>query len=196
MRELDDTDMEILSLLAEDARRPFSEIGSAVGLSGPAVSDRVERLEESGIITEFTINVDRSQLRAGVPVLIELELPNGSVERARDRFGDADGVEHVFLTADSELLLYARLEARTVRQWVTNTLEDIPITDYSVTLVDDVEWTPSIEGMEFALTCVECHNTVDSEGETTRIDGEIYHFCCQSCRSRFEERYDRLEDGV
>lgn len=196
MRELDDTDMEILSLLAEDARRPFSEIGSVVGLSGPAVSDRVERLEESGVITQFTINVDRSQLRAGVPVLVEIDLPPESVERARDQLGNADGVEHLFLTADSDLLLYARLESRSVRQWVTNTLSDVPITDYSVTLVDDVEWTPSIEGMEFALTCVECHNTVDSEGETARIDGEIYHFCCQSCRSRFKERYDRLEDGV
>jgi len=44
MRDLDDTDLEILSLLAEDARRPFSEIGERVGLSGPAVSDRVTRL--------------------------------------------------------------------------------------------------------------------------------------------------------
>jgi len=196
MRELDDTDMEILSLLAENARRPFSEIGDEVGLSGPAVSDRVQRLEESGVITGFTINVDRSQLRAGLPVLIRVKLPTDSVERARDRVRSADGVEHVFLTADGELLFYARLEARNVRQWVTNTLDEIPVSEYSVTLVDDVEWTPSVEGMEFALTCVECHNTVDSEGETARIDGEIYHFCCQSCRSRFEERYDRLEEGV
>jgi len=196
MRELDDTDMEILSLLAENARRPFSEIGAEVGLSGPAVSDRVERLQESGVITQFTINVDRSQLRAGLPVLIRMPLPIESVERARDCVRDADGVEHVFLTADGELLFYARLEARTVRQWVEHTLAGIPLTDYSVTLVDDVEWTPSVEGMEFALTCVECHNTVDSEGETARIDGEIYHFCCQSCRSRFEERYERIEEEI
>ena len=33
MRDLDETDMEILSLLTEDARRPFSEIGEAVILS-------------------------------------------------------------------------------------------------------------------------------------------------------------------
>ena len=196
MRQLDETDLEILSLLAADARRPFSEIGSAVGLSGPAVSDRVERLQESGVITEFTINVDRSQLRAGLPVLVRVELPPESVERARDRVSDADGVEHVFLTADGELLFYARLESRSVRQWVANVFSDVSIDDYTVTLVEDVEWTPSIEGMEFALSCAECHNTVDSQGETARIDGDVYHFCCQSCRSRFEERFDRLEEGV
>ncbi|MFB6104812.1 MAG: TRASH domain-containing protein, partial [Halobacteriaceae archaeon] len=63
--------------------------------------------------------------------------------------------------------------------------------DYTVTLVDDYEWTPSVDGTEFALNCAECGNTVDSEGETTRIDGDVYHFCCPSCASRFQERYTR-----
>lgn len=39
MQNLDETDMEILSLLAENARMAFSEIGEEVDLSGPAVSD-------------------------------------------------------------------------------------------------------------------------------------------------------------
>jgi len=39
--------LEILSLLAENARRSFSAIGEEVGLSGPAVSDRVTRLQET-----------------------------------------------------------------------------------------------------------------------------------------------------
>lgn len=80
MRDLDETDMEILSMLAEDARRPFSEIGDQVGLSGSAVSDRVGRLENSGIINHFTIDVDRAQLRAGVPVLVQVTLPSESLE--------------------------------------------------------------------------------------------------------------------
>ncbi|TKX77445.1 TRASH domain-containing protein, partial [Halorubrum sp. SD626R] len=70
------------------------------------------------------------------------------------------------------------------------------VDDWTVTLVDEVEWTPSIDGVEFALTCAECSNTVDSEGETARIDGEVYHFCCSSCLSRFRDRYRRLEEGV
>ena len=194
MRELDETDMEILSLLAENARRPFSEIGDEVGLSGPAVSDRVERLQEVGIIEHFTIDIDRAQLRAGVPVLIQLELPAESVDQARDRLRDADGVEHLFVTSEGELWFYARIEAQNVRSWIENQLADVTVSDYSITLVDTVEWTPSVDGVEFALTCAECSNTVDSEGETARIDGEVYHFCCSSCLSRFEERYQRLEE--
>ena len=94
MRNLDETDLKILSMLAENARRPFSEIGDEVDLSGPAVSDRVTRLQEAGIINHFTIDVDRSQLRAGLPVLIQVELPSGSHEAARDRVRDSDVVNH------------------------------------------------------------------------------------------------------
>jgi len=204
MRDLDQTDLEILSLLADDARRPFSEIGERVGLSGPAVSDRVTRLEETGVIEGFTVDVDRTKLRAGVPVLIDAELPVGGgspdgaapLDAARERAREADAVEHVFVTAEGDLRVYGRVEGRNVREWVAGLFEGVAVDDYAVTLVDEFEWTPSIEGVEFALTCAECSNTVDSEGETARIDGEVYHFCCPSCLSRFRERYQRLEEGV
>jgi len=196
MRDLDETDMEILSLLAENARRPFSAIGEEVGLSGPAVSDRVTRLQEAGVINHFTIDVDRSQLRAGVPVLVQLDLPSESFDGVRERVRNDDAVEHVFSTSEGDLWFYGRAEAQNVRAWVNTLLDGADSVDYTVTLVDEVEWTPSIDGVEFALTCAECSNTVDSEGATSRIGGELYHFCCPSCQSRFEDRYQRLEEGV
>lgn len=193
MRELDETDMEILTLLGEDARRPFSAIGEEVGLSGPAVSDRVARLQEAGIINRFTVDVDRSQLHAGIPVFVQVTGVD-DVDDLKARIGDADAVEHLFVTADGAIWFYARAQVQNVRRWLDELLdEDV---DYSVTLMDDVEWRPSLDGTEFALTCAECNNTVDSEGRSTRLDGQVYHFCCPSCQSRFEERYDRLEEGA
>nr|WP_256401636.1 Lrp/AsnC family transcriptional regulator [Haloarchaeobius litoreus] len=85
--------MEILSLLAENARRPFSVIGEEVGLSGPAVSDRVTRLQETGVINHFTIDVDRTKLRAGVPVLVQLDLPSESFDAVRERVRNDDSLE-------------------------------------------------------------------------------------------------------
>jgi len=193
MRTLDETDLEILSLLAEDARRPFSDIGEEVGLSGPAVSDRVTRLQEADVINSFTIDVNRAQLRAGVPVFIQAEVDSDAFAAAHERVRESDGVEHVFTISEGDLWFYARVEAQKVRQWVDSLFDDIEIADYTVTLVDELEWTPSVDGVEFALTCAECTNTVDNEGETTRIDGDIYHFCCPSCLTRFEDRYQRLE---
>jgi DNA-binding Lrp family transcriptional regulator/YHS domain-containing protein len=196
MVTLDETDMEILSLLAADARRPFSGIGEAVGLSGPAVSDRVDRLREAGVINRFTVDIDRAQLRAGVPVLVRLAVPPESLDAVRERLREEDGVEHVFVTAEGDLVWYARAEAGAVRTWIEGLLEGVEATDYEVTLVEEAEWTPSIEGLSFALTCAECGNTVDTEGETAYIDGETHHFCCGSCLARFEERYHSLAEGA
>jgi DNA-binding Lrp family transcriptional regulator len=59
---LDDIDQRIVARLRDDARASFAEIGSAVGLSAPAVTRRVDRLRAAGVITGFTAVVDPSAL--------------------------------------------------------------------------------------------------------------------------------------
>jgi DNA-binding Lrp family transcriptional regulator len=193
MRDLDETDLEILRLLAEDARRPFSDISDRVNLSAPAVSDRVDRLEESGIIRRFTLDIDRSHLRAGVPVLVRLEPKPEELDAVRSALVDAEGVEHVFTTVEGDVTFYGRFRVDSVRRELDELVDFARIDDYEVTLVSDAEWAPNVGGTEFALTCAECGNTVTSEGEAARIGEKRYHFCCPTCSARFRERYERLE---
>lgn len=196
MHEPDETDLAILELLMSDARRPWSEIAEIVDLSPPAVSDRVARLQEMGIIRRFTLDVDRSQLREGVPVLLTLEIAADTIDAVRESLLETDAVEYVFTTAENDLLCYARIVDGNVPTWLSETLDVTNVNDYEVMLLTGIEWTPSIGGTEFALTCAECGNTVTSEGVATRIGGDLYQFCCPSCHTRFEERYDRLEEGA
>jgi Lrp/AsnC family leucine-responsive transcriptional regulator len=190
MRELDETDMEILGLLVRDARRSWADIADRVDLSAPAVADRVERLQEMGVVRRFTVDVDRSQLGGGVPVLVDLAVEDGAV---RERLRGADAVEHVFATAEGRLVCVARVPDSDVPAWLAR--HDVDA-DYEVTLLTDAEWTPTVGGAEFALTCAECGNTVDSEGVTERIGGERKRFCCPSCADQFRERYEDLEEGA
>jgi len=100
MRDIDETDRQILGLLLDDARRSWREIADAVDLSPPAVSDRVERLEELGVVRGFTVDVDRTKLRGGTPVLVTVDVRPGTADALADDLTDADRVEHVFETAD------------------------------------------------------------------------------------------------
>jgi Lrp/AsnC family transcriptional regulator, leucine-responsive regulatory protein len=63
---LDQTSWQILKILQEDARIPFKELGQKVGLSSPAVADRVRRLEEAGIITRYRAELNLEKL--GLPL--------------------------------------------------------------------------------------------------------------------------------
>ncbi|WP_372911740.1 winged helix-turn-helix transcriptional regulator [Salinigranum sp.] len=198
MRDLDETDLRILRLLTENARRPYSDIADVVDLSAPAVSDRVARLQEMGIIKRFTLDIDRSQLRKGIPVLLTLELVSHGPETARltETFLSADAVEHVFTTAEADLVVYARVPDNDIASWLFDTVDEGTVDDFQVTLLTDVDWSPDLGGTEFALTCVQCGNTVDSEGTAARIGGKLYQFCCPSCEARFEEKYETLQQGT
>jgi Lrp/AsnC family leucine-responsive transcriptional regulator len=69
---LDAIGWQILEALQEDARIPFTELGRRVGLSAPAVAERVRRLEEAGIVTGYRAQVDLS--RAGFPITAIMRL--------------------------------------------------------------------------------------------------------------------------
>lgn len=64
--DVDDLDWQLLELLQENGRMSFSELGRRVSLSAPAVTERVRKLEERGVISGFVATVDAAKL--GLPI--------------------------------------------------------------------------------------------------------------------------------
>ena len=71
---LDDIDWSILGELQSDGRIGFRELGRRVGLSAPAVTARVRRLEESGIIGGYRAVVDPQQLGFTVQAFVRMSV--------------------------------------------------------------------------------------------------------------------------
>ena len=69
---LDHTGWQILRLLQENARLSFTEIGRQVGLSAPAVAERVRKLEDAGIISGYHALVN--PVKVGYPILAIIRL--------------------------------------------------------------------------------------------------------------------------
>jgi Lrp/AsnC family transcriptional regulator, leucine-responsive regulatory protein len=65
-RLLDDIGWHILQELQENARLSFAELGRRVGLSIPAVTERVHRMEDAGIITGY--HADLNPEKVGLPI--------------------------------------------------------------------------------------------------------------------------------
>lgn len=55
---LDETDRRLLGLLQENARYSATELAERVGVSDSTVHNRIERLEEAGVITGYTAAID------------------------------------------------------------------------------------------------------------------------------------------
>jgi Lrp/AsnC family leucine-responsive transcriptional regulator len=69
---LDDVDLRLLGELQGDARLSFAELGRRVGLSAPAVAERLGRLEETGVITGYRADVDPRALGFTLGVIIRI----------------------------------------------------------------------------------------------------------------------------
>ena len=72
---MDELDQQILGLLAKNARMPVKEIAREVSLTSPAVSSRIHRLEQEGVIGGYTVRINLPDSRTRVNALISLSIP-------------------------------------------------------------------------------------------------------------------------
>lgn len=196
MRELDDTDLEILELLAEDARRPYKEIADHVELTPPAVSDRIARLESQGIIQGFTVDLDREKLRGDVPVLVELEARPSRVDDVYASAAELSGVDTIFEGMDGRILVHATLPDANTRSWLESALDLETLTGYDVTLLARSDRSAGLSAESFALECIVCGKEITGNGVTATVGGEVKTFCCPSCEDRYLSEYESHQDAL
>ena len=71
---MDKIDLKIIELLQKNARFPLKHLAEEVFLSTPAVSSRIEKLQEAGIITGYTANINPIKLGYNIKAFINLEV--------------------------------------------------------------------------------------------------------------------------
>jgi len=81
--ELDAIAWKILETLQQSARLSFAELGRKIGLSTPAVAERVRRLEEAGVITGYHAALDMAKLGVPIRVLVRLTIHGGDLQVSR-----------------------------------------------------------------------------------------------------------------
>jgi Lrp/AsnC family leucine-responsive transcriptional regulator len=78
---LDDIGWKILGELQQNARIPFAELGRIVGLSTPAVMERVHKMEDEGIIMGYRAHIDPAKV--GLAILAFVNVKVGGENLAR-----------------------------------------------------------------------------------------------------------------
>ncbi|WP_165988837.1 Lrp/AsnC family transcriptional regulator [Streptomyces sp. YIM 98790] len=81
---LDDTDLRLLEALQRDGRASFAELARQVSMSASAVTERVRRLEESGVISGYTAVVDPERLGLPILALVRLRYPTNNYKPVHD----------------------------------------------------------------------------------------------------------------
>ena len=112
---MEDTDREILRLLAADGRMSFTDLGKATGLSTSAVHQRVKRLEGRGLIKSYAAVLDYDA--AGLPLTAFISIrpiDASQPDDSPDRLTDIGEIESCWSVAgDASYLLKVRVAGPT-----------------------------------------------------------------------------------
>ncbi|MDV9190338.1 Lrp/AsnC family transcriptional regulator [Streptomyces sp. SR27] len=110
----DATDWRILEALQSEGRASFADLARAVSMSPSAVTERVRRLEDAGVIAGYTAIVDQDRL--GLPILsfVRLRYPHGNYKPFHDLIDTTPEVlEAHHVTGDDCFVL--KVAARSMR---------------------------------------------------------------------------------
>lgn len=77
--EIDKTDLKILEILTEDAKKPFTEVAKKVFVSQGTVHVRMNKMEEAGIIEKTTLRVNYAKLGYDITAFIGIYLEKSAL---------------------------------------------------------------------------------------------------------------------
>lgn len=78
---IDQLDRKIITQLMADGRVPLAELGRRVNLSPPAVAERVQRLERTGVITGYRAEIDPRALGYSLTAIVRVKPAPGQLRR-------------------------------------------------------------------------------------------------------------------
>lgn len=96
---IDQTDIEILKLLGENSRIQWKELGQKIHLTGQAVGNRIRRLEDTGIIEQYTIAINRIKLGQIVTAFVTVFVETSNHQEFKNFFQKEEAISEVHRTS-------------------------------------------------------------------------------------------------
>ncbi|MFD2261362.1 Lrp/AsnC family transcriptional regulator [Lacibacterium aquatile] len=135
---LDEIDARLLAALEQDARQPISELARLVGLSAPSVSERIRKLQESGIIRSFTVDIDTKALGYPIGAMVRVRPLPGKIHLVEKLIQEIPQfIECYKLTGEDAF--FAHMLVRSVEE-MDDVLESL--VDHAMTYTAVIKTTP------------------------------------------------------
>ena len=121
--QLDETDRALLLLLTEDARISHRALARTLGIAQGTVTNRVRRLEESGVIQGYRVALNPSQLGWSMTIMAGLRIEKGRMINVQQKISADPRVFAVYdVTGDWDSIVLARVRDRADLDNLTKTV--------------------------------------------------------------------------
>ena len=132
-------DSQILTILTKDARTPHAKIGEEVGLSRPAVSERIKKLEQNEIIKGYSAVINHEGLGRLITAFISARhqgVIDDEVRRTLDVLSNSDEILEIHSLAGEDcFLIKVRTNDMKSLNTIVNNLKKPPLTMITKTTI-------------------------------------------------------------
>mgnify|MGYP001389486437 FL=1 len=142
--QVDNTDLKILEILMQDAKRPYTEVAKKVFVSGGTVHVRMNKLEEAGIVEKTTLKVNYAKLRYDITAFLVIFLEKSALyDRVLAKLKSIPEITNIHYTTGN-YSMFCKIHCRD-----TNHLKEV-LHD-KIQQVDGIERTETMISLEESL---------------------------------------------
>jgi Lrp/AsnC family transcriptional regulator for asnA, asnC and gidA len=143
--EIDNTDLRILEILMQDAKRPYTEVARKVNVSQGTVHVRMNKMEEAGILEKTTLRINYAKLGYDITAFIGIYLEKSALyDKVLDKLKDIPEITNIHYTTGN-YSMFVKIHCRD-----TNHLKEV--------LHDKMQ---QVEGIERTETMISLEESLD-----------------------------------
>ena len=154
MIELDDINCDLIDLLQDDARLSYRELGERIGLSPPAIAERVRKLEDAGVITGYRAVVDYEALGYPLLCIIRISASGSDLELDEVLRELPEVIEANRVTGSDSHVIRARLRSTGHLEDILREIWEHGSSETNIVTSSPVERRPMHVGRAFARSTV------------------------------------------
>ena len=190
--KLDEKDIVILQTLAKDSRTKLSALADLLNTSIPTIRSRIDKLEDLGIIQQFSLILSYELLSEHPSYFITLKIVPKFVNTIINSLVESEKIlEAHELNGQFQLILKTVPLSMQDFQSVMNSLRDkegvleinpMPI---STTFKQETAKLPS-QDIQVKIRCEYCGKAIEKDYQTLLVDDVTHFFCCKSCLGNYQ----------
>ncbi|TET72280.1 Lrp/AsnC family transcriptional regulator [Candidatus Bathyarchaeota archaeon] len=136
MFALDDIDRKLIGELLRNSKRSYRELARAIGVSAATVINRVQRLESSGVIKDYSARLDHERLGYELTVVTEIIVSKGKLLETDAEIAKIPNVCAVYdITGQTDAMVVAKFKSRSSLSEFTKKLLSMPYVERTNTHV-------------------------------------------------------------
>jgi DNA-binding Lrp family transcriptional regulator len=133
---LDDIDRKLLKELLKNSKRSYRELAKNMGVSAATVINRVQRLESSGVLKDYSVRLDHERLGYELTVITEILVSKGKLLETEEEISKISNVCAVYdVTGQTDAMVIAKFKTRAGLSDFTKKLLAMPFVERTITHV-------------------------------------------------------------